>query len=160
MNFSSHQRKLIEKIEQALNKPKEALVSEFSEILKSARSLYKTDEYDFWLGIIETVELDEIPITNHGHVEALNRFKDMYGCGRHSVERSIDYICEKLFTYSHPDDFCEMQSQFHTYFSVSKNTMYKVSELGVTEGIEVNDIGESRIAYRSEINASAKEFYV
>ena len=160
MNFSSHQQLLLQKIEDALNKPKNALVSDFGFILDQARSLYKTDEYDFWLDTIENSELNELPITCYGHGEAARQLKDLFGSNRHSAKSGIAYISEKLFTYSNCDDFCEMQSQFHFYFSVSKNAIYKVSELGTTQGIEVNEIGQSRIAYTSEINASANEFYI
>lgn len=160
MNFSSHQKLLLQRIEEALEKPQNALVSDFISILDKARNLYKTDAYDFWLDMIENVDLGELPITAYGHSEAVREVKYISGSDRHSVKSGINDICEKLFTYSNHEDFCEMQSQFHFYFSISNNTIYKVSELGVTRGIEENKIGISRIAFISEINASANEFYV
>jgi len=160
MNFSSHQKQLIQKIEEALEKPKKSLVSDFVFILDKARNLYKTNTYDFWLDMIKEADLHELPITIYGHSEAVREVESLTGSNMHSVKSGIDDICENLFTYSNCEDFCEMQSQFHFYFSVTHNTIYKVSELGVTQGIDVNEIGKSRIAFTSEINASSNEFYV
>lgn len=49
MKFTSHQNNLIEKIENALSKRKADLVNDFKPTLSQAKSLYKTDDFDFWL---------------------------------------------------------------------------------------------------------------
>ena len=160
MNFSSHQNSLIEKIELALSKSKKAMVNDFKPILNQAKSLYKTNEFDFWLKTIGETESDELPVTNYGYSEALGSCKYLRKEDKNRVKSSILYICEALFTYSHEDENCELAGIYHFYYSVTDCCIFKESEMGMLEGIESVQPDSFRIAYVSQLDIQESELYV
>lgn len=160
MNFSSHQRKLVESIQVALEKDKKNLIGDFQWILSNARALLATDVLDFWLSQIENFPWQEIPITKYGHTVAVDYSRGLAACNRNRIVGCIGNICESLFTYSNDHDMCCMQGDYHYFFSMVECTVYKISELGWLEGLEVRpSTGEYRIALVSELNAAPEEYY-
>ncbi|BBM00137.1 hypothetical protein [Microbulbifer sp. GL-2] len=159
MNFSSHQNNLISKIESALSKSKVGLVSDFKPILSQAKSLYKTDDFDFWLKTLGETEIDQLPMTNCGHKEAVGASKWLRKENKNRVKGTILYICESLFTYSHEDENCELQGIFHFYYSTSEKCIFKKSEMGILEGVSEVEPGSYRIAKASELDIQVGELY-
>ena len=159
MNFSSHQNNLIEKIENALSKRKVDLVNDFKPILSQAKSLYKTDDFDFWLKTLGETDIDQLPMTNCGHREAVSASKWLRKEDKNRVKGTILYICESLFTYSHDNESCELQGIFHFYYSTSENCIFKESEMGILEGISDVEPGSFRIAKVAELNIQVGELY-
>jgi len=73
MKFSSYQNKLVERIGLALRKNKAGLITDFDSILSEAESLFKTDEFKFWLSQIGEYPGNEIPTTNPGNNKKLEK---------------------------------------------------------------------------------------
>lgn len=159
MNFSSHQNNLIDKIELALGKDKESLINDFKPILSTAKSLYKTSEFDFWLKTIGEVALNELPVTIYGHKEAIGVCEYLRNKDKNRVKASIVYICESLFTYSHEDENCELSGIYHFYYSNAEQCVFKESEMGMLAGIEVVEPNSFRIANVSELSVNSGELY-
>lgn len=160
MNFSSYQNNLIEKIELALSKNKKAMINDFKLILNQAKSLYKTNDFDFWLKTIGETEFNELPVTKYGHSEALGRCKYLRGEDRNEVKKSILYICESLFTYSHEDENCKLSGIYHFYYSLTDFCIFKESDMGTLEGVETVHPNSFRIAYVSQLDIQKLELYV
>ena len=161
MNFSSHQRKLAEAIVTALTKNSSNLINDFKLILSSAKKLYRTERFDFWLSEIGKHPHSEIPITNYGHSIAVFNSKRLNESDRNTFPALITSICENLFTYSNNQEMCLMQSDFHYYFSFETNDTFKESEMGILEGLDKNQRNKSyRIALKSELSAAKSEFYL
>ena len=161
MNFSSHQRKLAEAIVIALNKNSLSVINDFKLILSTAKKLYRTDKFDFWLSKLGKHPAEEIPITNYGHSIAIASSKHLNEIDRNAFPNLIINICESLFTYSNDQEMCLMQSDFHYYFSFETNGIFKESELGILEGLDKNQRNENyRIALKSELGAPKNEFYL
>ena len=159
MNFSSHQKNLIERVELALRKDKKSLINDFKPILNQAKTLYKTSEFDFWLKTIGETDLDELPVTVYGHNEAVGSSKYIRGEDKNRVKGSLLYICEALFTYSHEDENCELAGIYHFYYSNDEQCIFKESEMGMFEGIKAIEPNSFRIAYVSELNVKKTELY-
>ena len=159
MDFATHLQKLIESVIVALDKDRRGLVGDFREILSRSRSLFRSDEFDFWLHELGTVELTELPMTHYGLGEAKSRAKGLKPRDRGMVRRAILDICEYVFTYSHPDDICPLQSDYHYYVRTPDQAMYKQSELGHVEptGFRVEP-KNTRIAKKSELQRNEREF--
>ena len=147
-------------LENALDKSKSDLIGDFKVILSSAKKLYKTTAFDFWLKTIGAVELSELPITNCGHREALEISKKLKSQDRNDVLKSIVNISESLFTYSNEEDACIFQSTYHFYYSLTESCVFKVSELGAFEGIADIENNKFRIAKVSDLNIREDELYV
>lgn len=160
MNFSTHQKKLIESIHVALRKDKEGLIGDFKWILSKARKLYKTSSLDFWLSEIGRHPVDDIPITRYGYSVAVDYAKNLEKCDRNSIVCSIVSICVSLFTYSRDDDMCFMQSDYHYFFFLPGNKVYKYSDLGNLSGLdEWPSDSDCRIALISDLNAEESEYF-
>ncbi len=152
MDFRTHKTKIIESVETALSKGKEGIVGDFKHILGKANSLFKTNDFDFWLQQIDQIDLKELPITHYGISEAKRDLSSLKDCDRHQLCSSIQSICELIFTFCDEDDQCEMQGDFHYYFHKSSSTVFKESVFGVIEPkIEIEDQSEIRIAKVSEL---------
>lgn len=159
MNFSSHQNQLVSELTEALKEPKPVLVEKFKEVLAKASELYKTQDYEFWTQTLENIELEELPITKYGHSNAISSLNRISRADKNTVQSAISNICESLFTYSSEEEMCVMQSDYHFYFCLETNSIYKQSELGMVEGIESCGKGKRRIALVSELSAaSSTEF--
>jgi len=161
MNFSSHQKKLVESIKVALNKSKFDLINDFKPILNDASKLFKTDKFQFWLQEIGQHPIEEIPITNYGLNIAKQKVDDLISADRNSVQANITYICECIFTYINDNDMCFMQGDFHYYVNTETDILFKESEMGIVEPSDARSEGDKyRIALKSELNADENEFYV
>ncbi len=159
MNFSSHIKKLVTAIEQALEQSsKVSIVEEFRPILKTTNSLLKTDRFDFWLRQIEEIDISEIPMTKFGLSEAKSRLPVDSKCSRIDLKGAIDFICENLFTYCNDDDICSLQGDYHYYVHLPTGKVYKESLLGSSTLDEViTSSSDIRIAKISELNISPQE---
>ncbi|TDF35466.1 hypothetical protein EYS14_18785 [Alteromonadaceae bacterium M269] len=159
MNFSSHQNNLIEKIENALSKSKVDLINDFKPILSQARSLYKTNDFDFWLRTLGETEVDQVPVTNYGHKDAVRASNKLRKEDKNGVKGIVLYICESLFAYSQEEKNCNLQGTFHFYYSTSEECIFKISDAGTIEGISKVLRGAYRIAYTSELNINEDELH-
>jgi len=144
MNFSNHKHALAQSIEQACAKPKVLLLSDFSSILERAKKLFQTNEFDFWLRALNTTDTNEIATTIYGHQNALHWVRSLNTQDRNTFVHRLGSICECLFTYSTDDECCPMQSDFHYYYNLSTQSVFKLSELGAVEGDYAE---ERRVAY-------------
>ncbi len=161
MNFSSHQKKLVELIEIALKKGKIELISDFKPILNDASKLFKTDKFQFWLQQIRQHQVEEIPMTNYGLDLAKQQVRNLVLADRNSIQTDITYICECVFTYFNDNDMCFMQGDFHYYVNIESGVLFKESNMGVVEPSEANpENGNYRIALKSELKVNENEFYV
>jgi hypothetical protein len=161
MNFSSHQKKLVESIEIALCKSKVDLINDFKPILNEASKLFKTDRFQFWLQEIGQHKVEEIPMTNYGLTLARQQVRNLVLADRNSVQASISYICECIFTYFNDNDMCFMQGDFHYYVNTELGVLFKESNMGVVEPSEASpENGNYRIALKSELKVNKNEFYV
>ena len=104
MNFKTHQKIILENVETALSKSKVDLVSDFRTILPKAASLYKTDEFSFWIEELEKHPVSEIPMTVYGVKNAVNYLNTKEPMDRNSAVGTIAHICETLFTYQNEND--------------------------------------------------------
>jgi len=160
MNFNSHQNELLLKIENALTKNKKDMLKDFTNILTQAKTLYKSDVFDFWLRTIVEVDSSEIPMTKYGYDEAVHQSKFLKNANRNQFHEILSSICERLFTYSTEDEMCTLQSNFHFYYSLKDTAIFKSSELGSLEGAERIEKGDYRIAYVTELNLKKLELYL
>lgn len=65
---------------------------------------------------------------------------------------------ESLFTYHSDDDMCRYQSDFHYYYHIPSQTVFKESGLGALEPkIDIKNDSEIRIAKNSEIKVNQDE---
>jgi len=159
MNFSSHQNKLIESIEIALRKDKLGIIGDFKSILSQAKKLYKTDALDFWMTEIGSHSVAELAMTKYGHKVATSSIKHLKHANRNTVASSLSSICESLFTYCNDDDMCILQGDYHYYYSLDENTVYKHSELGIIEGLSNHDKeSKCRVALKSELSVNDSEW--
>ena len=159
MNFSSHQRKLIEDIDIALRKDSLGLINDFISILSTAATLYKTERFDIWRSELGRHQASEIPITKYGHSNACALLLSVETADKNLVCSKIYSICECLFTYSNKHEICEMQSDFHYYYDTEKSRVFKESELGIIDPDTKFSIEGYRIALKSELKALEVEFY-
>lgn len=135
MSNSSHQKNLVESIRAALKRDKKGLINDFKKILPNAKKLFSTDDLDFWLLQICRHPCNEIPVTKYGHAIAVDYSAKLALCDRDHIVGSIGSICESLFTYSNSQDVCCRQGDYHYFFSIVENRVYKESELGWLEGL-------------------------
>ncbi len=160
MNFSSHQNKLIEAVAIALDKNSSELIDDFKQILSTAKKLYRTESFNFWLSEIGRHPKSELPITVYGHRIAVSNLKWLRKSKQNNVPGVLNGICHNLFTYFNDDDMCHMQSDYHYYFSTKGNCVYKESDMGWIEGLDIKpQKGEYRIALKSELKVSSDEYY-
>lgn len=159
MKFNSHKNKLIENIGIALKKDKEGIINDFKFILSDATNLLKTEQYAFWISQIGKFPIEEIPMTKYGYESACSTYRGMGEIDRNILADTLTSLCESLFTYSHEDEVCEMQSDFHFYYDLTHDVVFKESELGVIEPADITIVKDQyRIAFKSEIGAEDNEF--
>jgi len=160
MNFSSHQNKLIESVVTALNKDKYGIICDFKLLLSNARRLYKTESLDFWLSELGKYPANEIAMTKYGHSMVVSHLKWLKEAGRNGVPGVIENMSELLFTYCNDHEMCQMQGDFHYYFSIEDGIIYKESEMGCIEpNIPRPTSGKYRVAFISELNVPENELY-
>ncbi|MDG9671666.1 hypothetical protein ONV78_28275 [Hahella sp. CR1] len=157
MNFGAHVAGLIKDVNSALEKDKEALVDDFVALLARAKSLFKTDLFDFWLSQLAETPCSELPITHYGVANARRMLSYFDKRKRDTVAWLIADICENLFTYSNNDDACRMQSDFHYYFNVSAGAVFKESKLGEVQGCAPESRADRRIARVSDLSIPPQE---
>jgi len=160
MNFSSHKKKIIDAISEALSQNKVQLIEDFKLILPTARKLLSTSRFDFWLEQITQCSVDEIPTTIYGREQVVNRIDGMRHEDRHSLKHSIADCCEFLFTFCDENDLCDMQSEYHYYVCVPNNMVFKESKLGSCVPEISNEENSSiRIAMVSELEIQHEKLY-
>ena len=49
MNFSTHMADLVRAVDSALNQSKAPMVAQFQRILGTAKQLFRSEQFDFWL---------------------------------------------------------------------------------------------------------------
>lgn len=159
MNFSSHKHHLADLIELALTKEKKDLIAKFKLILGQCNSLFDSERFIFWLRQIDSIAIDEIPITKHGLLEASRSVSDLRNRDRQGFQNSVLDICEQLFTYSDIVDLCPMQTKYHYYFYIPEQTVFKESEIGDCNLLyKIASPTQIRIAKISELNRDRSEF--
>ena len=160
MNFSSHQTKLVESVGIALGKESAGLIGDFKQILSTAKNLYRTEIFDFWLSEIGRHPSDLVPITIYGHQIAKSYLRMMKEADRNSVPSILAGMCENLFTYCNDNDMCFMQGDYHYYYSTVTNCLFKESEMGQFDGVESRpQKGEFRIALKTDLSVERDEYY-
>ena len=158
MNFSANKAKLLEDAALAIQKNKSALIADFKHLLSTASRSLPEHDFSFWIKQIEETELNEIPMTKYGLLEARRHLEKQQKLDRNELALLLLSLCEQLFTYSNSDDICELQSDYHYYFHMPTNTLYKESELGMqVPCIVIENSTEIRIARVSEINPDKGE---
>jgi len=159
MNFSTHKQQIVDSIEIALTKDKIDLIERFKLVLNQCRSLFKSTKFDFWLRQLGTIPHNEIPLTKFGLENAHRSAKHLPDCDRNSFENRVESICEQLFTYSHRDDLCLLQCEYHYYFYLREHKTFKESGMGYSDlDQERVSSSEIRIARISEIEANSSEY--
>jgi len=160
MHFATHQKLLTSAIETALKKSKSGIIEDFKGIILTAKFLYKTDQFDFWLKTIEEVAEAEIPMSKFGHKEAVGVSSYLNELDRNRVVGNILHICEYLFTYANEEESCELFGIFHFYSLKETGVIFKLSEMGILEGVESVLPNSYRIAYTSELAVAESELYI
>ena len=159
MNFSTHKNQIADLIEIALTKDKIESIARFEIILGKCKSLFKTEEFDFWLCQLGLIEPNEIPMTKFGLEEASRSLSSLRNLNRNSFKSSVLDICERIFTYSNAEELCPFQTAYHYYFSLSDNRVFKESEMG---HLDANDrdvsLSQVRIAKIGELNVDKSEY--
>ena len=160
MNFNSHKQKLIDSIKITLGKPKGEIIQGFKPILSSAKDLFNSNQYDFWLVQLGTIPIDEIPMTFYGLESAQRSLGRLENYTRNELESAISNICEQLFTYSNEEDMCDFQSDNHYYYYMPGKRVFKESTLGMTN-LNVQNVNRDdiRIAKVSELAFNPERFY-
>ena len=158
MNFSSYQKQLIQTIESALTEDKDNLIHQFKSALYEATSLYRTNEFDFWIAQLEQNVCGEIPITNYGLCIAKSWSKHLINSKRNEVPNILRHMCVYLFTYCSDSDMGPEQEDYHYYFSFNENIVYKDCGLDINPRINRPLNGEYRIALKSELDKDESEY--
>ena len=160
LNFSSHLRLLDQSIQQACQKDKINIIADFKLILSTAKQLLKTDEFDFWIDQLHLHSVDEIPTTMYGldHVQRSFAYSTSDILNRSGMVGRLKFCCEYLFTYLHPDDCCEMQSEFHYYVDLSSEMVFKESKMGVVEPRECLTV-KRRVALISDLSVDSSAWF-
>lgn len=157
MNFGTHKQQIVDSIEIALTKEKADLIERFKIILNKCSSLLKSKRFYFWLQQLDTIPSDEIPLTKFGLDNARRSVAFLNG-DRHNLESGVASICEQLFTYSSEDDLCPLQCEYHYYFYLTENKIFKESGMGYSDLDKKVSISEIRIATISQIQADSSEY--
>ena len=119
----------------------------------------KSQRFDFWLQQLGSIPYHQIPITKFGLDNARRSITFLPDCPRNSFESRIANICEQLFTYSHKDDLCPFQCEYHHYFYLPEHKIFKESGMGHSDLDKKNVlISEIRIAKISELQADSSEY--
>lgn len=125
--------------------------------LVDAKTLLKTSLLDFDITQFELVEIEEFATTHYG-LELVKGYLKSDGINSDNsggnLESELLMVCENLLTYT-VDDCCYMQSEFHWYYCVEGEFVYKKSEMGVIDVPSRKEIiGISRVAKISELPSS------
>ena len=159
MNFGTHKQQIVDSIEIALTKEKTDLIERFKIILNKCSSLLKSKRFDFWLQQLDIIPSDKIPLTKFGLDNARCSVAFLRDSDRHDLESGIVSICEQLFTYSNKNDLCPLQCEYHYYFYLTENKIFKQSEMGYSDLDKKKvSISEIRIATIGEIQADSSEY--
>lgn len=161
MNFKSHIKVITRSLEECLaTGEKSAIVGGLSECLQYAKSLLKIDAFDFWLAQINEIEISEIAMTKFGVNEALMTMRYSKTSDSNSLRSELESVCEYVLAYSKDGDDCPLQSQYHHYFDLRRQAVFKESELGLNDNssdLIPPEKGEFRVAKLSELNVSPSE---
>ena len=160
MNFRTHKQQIIDSIEIALTKRNRVdIIERFKIILSKCKSLLKSDRFDFWLYQLGSIPDREIPLTKFGLEEASRLLPSLITLDRNKFGNSILDICENLFTYYNAEELCPFQTEYHYYFYLPKQKIFKESKMGHTNLEEQNvNSSEIRIAKISEIEVDRSEY--
>jgi hypothetical protein len=129
-------------------------------ILSKAKNLFHSTLYDFWLGQIGNIPVEEIPMTYFGLNNAKLSLKYFEKYDRNDLEFAISNLCEMIFTYCSDEEICELQSDYHFYYYIPESRVFKESTLGMSN-LRILNIERSgiRIAMISELSINQKELY-
>ncbi|WP_350333528.1 hypothetical protein [Coralliovum pocilloporae] len=133
------------------------MISELRDCIHAAKDLLKTSSFDFYITQFEIVDITEFATTKYAVQivkSTLSRDDFRVENSRRNLESEIHFVCENLLTYT-VDDACFMQSEFHWYYCIGGDFIYKESELGVVEtpnGEETT--GRRRVAKISDLPKS------
>jgi len=158
MNFSTYQNKLFEAIEIALNKDKKNMIGDFIRILANAETLFKTGNLEFWISQLGSHSWNDIPITKFGLKMAKSDLESLRESDRNSFPVAVNDMCLYLFTYCNESDFGPEQYDYHYYFSINEDVVYKDCGTAIIPRIVRPVSGEYRIALRSELSKDENEF--
>lgn len=158
MNFSTHKNQIADLIEIALRQNKPDLIAKFRIILNQANTLFKTEDFNFWLQQIGSIPCEEIPLTKFGLQEASYSVANLRNLDRHNFKSRILNICEQLFTYSNEDELCPWQSVYHYYFYLPEQKVFRESKLGTCDLLQSISPSQVRIAKISELGIDPTEY--
>ena len=160
MKFSTHQRRLAEGICVALGKHKAALIADFQYWLAKAGELFPEFDARFWLEQLGRHSTAEIAMTRFGHSLAVSEAGWFTGLARNDVPPLLESMCTNLFTYCHLNESCEMQADFHYYYSEHLEQVFRQSTFGSMDpDVHVPEGTKVRIALVSELIAFPDEWY-
>jgi hypothetical protein len=159
MNFNTHKQQIVDAIEVALSKDKIEMIERFKYILGKCNSLFKTNNYTFWLKQLNSIPRAEIPMTKYGLENSLRSLSYLRKSDRNNLKSAILHICEMLFTYSNSEDLCPFQTEYHYYFYLPEQKVFKESEMGYSDLQQKNILlVDIRIAKISELAVGRSEF--
>lgn len=122
--------------------------------LVDAKDLLKSSLLDFDITQFELIKIEEFATTHYG-LELVKGYLKNHGTNsdnsRSTLESELLMVCENLLTYT-VGDCCYMQSEFHWYYCIEGEFVYKESEMNVIvvpSGKEI--FGSSRVAKISEL---------
>lgn len=154
MNFSSHVKSIRERLKTCLSYKKHEMLIELQDCLIDAKSLLKTSSFDFYLSQFKVVDVAEFATTHYGVrmvKSSLNR-KDLRPANsRINLESELLLASKHLLTYN-VEDSCCMQTEFHWYYCIGGEFIYKESGMGVVEVPDGKEVfGGVRVAKVSEL---------
>ena len=136
---------------------KHEMLIELQDCLIDAKNLLKTSSFDFYLSQFKVVDVAQFATTHYGvrMVKSSLHRKDLKPTNsRQNLEAELCRACEHLLTYNVDEDSCFMQTEFHWYYCISGEFIYKESGMGVVETPNGKEIsGEVRVAKVSELPA-------
>src|SRR6188472_3619929 len=131
MHFSTHTNNLIRSVRESLQGDRQSIVNGMGYALLRAADLFRTDEFNFWLKQLETIDAVDLPMTRYGLREA-QATMDKCSATRATVRSDLGYVSELLFTYCDGDDLDFAQFDNHYYYHKPSKTVFKMSGLGIT----------------------------
>lgn len=156
MKTKSHISKIKEQVISALSSDKETLIKGFAKALKYSSKLLNTDKLGFWEKQLKENKWELIAITKLGVKEELESWRN-YEPSFKTLLNRLQGASEKILVYWEEDDLCEMQGQFFYYKDETTKKVFKESEYGNEQRIEMegNKQPKTTIALIPDLNNSA-----
>jgi len=154
MNFSSHIKILQKALRACLLQDKHEMLTTIHDCLSKAKVLLKTNQFDYYLEQFEQLEINEFATTHYGVNWAkviLKNSDERDSNTKSALTSDLLGVCENVLTYT-VDDCCMMQTEFHWYYCIGGDFVFKESQMGVIEAPNNRKItGSSRVAKISEL---------